>query len=286
MSTTDQLIPISPSERVSTSPGLSDEVGSSFEVAGRHFGGKSFCLIAGPCTVESREQTLSIAKTVNAAGVSVLRGGAFKPRRSPYTFRGLGKEALEILAEAREITGLPIVTELLDTKFADVIAEYADIIQVGSRNMDNYILLEVAGQLGKPVLLKRGLGATLEEFLMAADYILKDGNERVILCERGIRTFETATRFTLDISAVPWLKQHSGLPVIVDPSHASGDRKLVTPLARAAVAAGADGLLVEVHDKPEEALCDGNQALYSSEFAEFVQGINALTDLEGRTISR
>ena len=190
--------------------------------------------------------------SVHEAGASMLRGGAFKPRTSPFAFKGLGVEALEILSVAREITGLPVVTELLDAQHADAIAEHADVVQIGARNMQNYALLEVAGRLGKPVLLKRGLSSSLEELLQAADYILKEGEERVVLCERGIRTFETATRFTLDLGAIPWLKLHTHLPVIVDPSHAAGDRRLVEPLSRAAAAVGADGIIVEVHDHPED----------------------------------
>ena len=208
-----------------------------------------------------------------AAGAAMLRGGAYKPRTSPFAFKGLGIEALKILAEAHAETGLPVVTEFLDTNHAEAIAEYADVIQIGARNMQNYALLEVAGKLGKPVLLKRGLSSSLDELLMAADYILKEGMDKVMLCERGIRTFETATRFTLDLSAVPWLKLHTHLPVIVDPSHASGDRRLVEPLARAAAAVGADGIIVEVHQDPEEALCDGPQALYARDFAGFAERV-------------
>jgi 3-deoxy-7-phosphoheptulonate synthase len=215
----------------------------------------------------------------------MLRGGAFKPRTSPFAFKGLGVEGLEILAAARAETGLPVVTEFLDTQHADAIAEHADVVQIGARNMQNYALLEVAGKLGKPVLLKRGLSSSLDELLMAADYILKEGNERVMLCERGIRTFETATRFTLDLSAVPWLKLHSHLPVIVDPSHASGDRRLVEPLSRAAAAVGADGIIVEVHEDPEEALCDGPQALYARDFADFARHVAAHASLVGRKVS-
>ena len=193
--------------------------------------------------------------------------------------------ALEILAEARAETGLPIVTELLDSAHADVVAEYADVIQIGARNMQNYALLEVAGKLGRPVLLKRGLSSSLDELLMAADYVLKEGNEQVILCERGIRTFETATRFTLDLSAVPWLKLHTHLPVIVDPSHASGDRRLVEPLARGAAAVGADGIIVEVHEDPEAALCDGPQALYARDFEGFAARVAAHAALDGRALA-
>ena len=208
----DRVVPISRPYKLASSE-LAHHEPTTFTVAGRKVGGgESFCLIAGPCTVESREQTLAVARSVAAGGASMLRGGAFKPRTSPFAFRGLGRAALEILAEARAETGLPMVTELLDSHHAELVSEYADVIQIGARNMQNYALLEVAGQLGKPVLLKRGLSSTVEELLMAADYILKEGNEAVILCERGIRTFETATRFTLDLSAVPWLKLHTSSP--------------------------------------------------------------------------
>jgi 3-deoxy-7-phosphoheptulonate synthase len=206
---------------------------------------------------------------------TMLRGGAFKPRTSPFSFQGLGTEALGILREARERTGLPVVTELTDAAHAAEVAAVADVIQVGARNMQNYALLEVVGKLGKPVLLKRGLSSTLEELLMAADYVLKEGNERVMLCERGIRTFETATRFTLDLGGVAWLKLHTHLPVIVDPSHAAGDRRLVTPLSRAAAAVGADGIIVEVAEDPEAALCDGPQQLYASDFGAFAAEVLA-----------
>jgi 3-deoxy-7-phosphoheptulonate synthase len=248
-------------------------------------GGDTFALIAGPCTVESREQTLEVADAVKAAGASMLRGGAFKPRTSPFAFQGLGVPALEILAEARERTGLPVVTELLDVQHADVMAEYVDVVQIGARNMQNYALLEVAGKLGKPVLLKRGLSSSLEELLQAADYVLKEGNERVILCERGIRTFETATRFTLDLGAIPWLKLHTHLPVVVDPSHAAGDRRLVEPLSRGAAAVGADGIIVEVHQDPEAALCDGPQALYASHFPDYVRDVAAHAALLGKRLA-
>ena len=244
-----------------------------------------FCLIAGPCTVESREQTLGVARAVRDGGASMLRGGAFKPRTSPFAFKGLGREGLEILAEARAQTGLPVVSELLDAQHADAVAEHVDVVQIGARNMQNYALLEVAGKLGKPVLLKRGLSSSLDELLQAADYVLKEGNPDVVLCERGIRTFETATRFTLDLGAVPWLKLHSHLPVVVDPSHAAGDRRLVEPLSRAAAAVGADGLIVEVHEDPEHALCDGPQALQASGFAAYAAGVAAHAGLLGRTLS-
>jgi len=281
----DRVVPISRPYKLASSE-LNHEHPTVLDIDGRTVGGgETFCLIAGPCTVESREQTLGVARVVRDAGASMLRGGAFKPRTSPFAFKGLGVEALEILAEARAETGLPVVTEFLDTNHADAIASHADVVQIGARNMQNYALLEVAGKLGKPVLLKRGLSSSLDELLMAADYILKEGNERVMLCERGIRTFETATRFTLDLSAVPWLKLHTHLPVIVDPSHASGDRRLVEPLARAAAAVGADGIIVEVHEDPEHALCDGPQALYASDFAGFAERVAAHAALDGRALS-
>ena len=284
MAGVDRVVPISRPYKLASSE-LAHHAPTSFEVDGRWVGGGTFCLIAGPCTVESREQTLEVARMVRDAGASMLRGGAFKPRTSPFAFKGLGVPGLEILAEARAQTGLPIVTEFLDATHADAIAEHADVVQIGARNMQNYALLEVAGKLGKPVLLKRGLSSSLEELLMAADYVLKEGNERVVLCERGIRTFETATRFTLDLSAVPWLKLHSHLPVVVDPSHASGDRRLVEPLARAAAAVGADGIIVEVHQDPEVAACDGPQALYARDFAGFAERVAAHARLDGRGIA-
>ena len=222
-------------------------------------------MIAGPCTVESRDQVMTTARAVKDAGASLFRGGAYKPRSSPYSFQGLGQEGLRLLAEAREETGLPIVTELMDARDLEAVVEVADVIQVGARNMQNYPLLSEIGRSGKPTLIKRGLSSTLEELLMAAEYILKEGNPNVLLCERGIRTFETAYRFTLDLTAVPVLKELSHLPVIVDPSHAAGRRDLVTPLSLAAAAAGADGIIVEVHPQPEEAICDGPQQLYADD---------------------
>jgi 3-deoxy-7-phosphoheptulonate synthase len=285
MAGVDRVVPISRPYKLASSE-LAHHEPTTFALDGRTVGGgTSFCLIAGPCTVESREQTLAVARTVKAGGASMLRGGAFKPRTSPFAFKGLGRAGLEILAEARAETGLPVVTELLDAQHAEAVAGHADVIQIGARNMQNYALLEVAGKLGRPVLLKRGLSSSLDELLMAADYVLKEGNERVMLCERGIRTFETATRFTLDLSAIPWLKLHSHLPVIVDPSHASGDRRLVEPLARAAAAVGADGIIVEVHEDPDTALCDGPQALYARDFAEFARHVAAHASLEGRAIA-
>jgi len=285
MSGVDRVVPISRPYKLASSELTHDEP-TSLQIDGRTVGGgQTFCLIAGPCTVETREGTLTVARAVKAGGASMLRGGAFKPRTSPWAFKGLGVEALEVLAEARAETGLPIVTELLDAQHADALAEHADVVQIGARNMQNYALLEVAGKLGKPVLLKRGLSSSLDELLMAADYILKEGNEAVILCERGIRTFETATRFTLDLGAVPWLKLHSHLPVIVDPSHAAGDRRLVEPLSRAAAAVGADGLIVEVHEDPEAALCDGPQAMAVSTFAQYAANVAAHAALAGKRLA-
>ena len=239
------------------------------DIDGRKIGGDSFALIAGPCTVESREQTLQTAHAVRDGGATLLRGGAYKPRTSPYAFQGLGQEGLRLLAEAKSETGLPIVTELMDIGDLDAVLEVADVIQIGARNMQNYPLLAEVGRSGRPALLKRGLSSTLDELLMAAEYILKEGNPNVMLCERGIRTFETAYRFTLDLMAVPVLKELSHLPVIVDPSHAAGRRELVTPLSLAAAAVGADGIIVEVHPKPDEAICDGPQALRADEFADY-----------------
>jgi 3-deoxy-7-phosphoheptulonate synthase len=285
MSGVDRVVPISRPYKLASSE-LYHHEPTVVEVNGRRVGGgATFALIAGPCTVESREQTLGVARAVAASGASMLRGGAFKPRTSPFAFQGLGGPALEILAEARAETGLPIVTELLDSEHADAIAEYADVVQIGARNMQNYALLEVAGKLGKPVLLKRGLSSSLDELLQAADYVLKEGNEQVMLCERGIRTFETATRFTLDLGAVPWLKLHSHLPVIVDPSHAAGDRRLVEPLSRAAAAVGADGIIVEVAEDPETALCDGPQALYASNFPDYARDVAAHASLLGKQLA-
>jgi len=255
------------------------------EVEGRLIGGDHFSLIAGPCTVESRDQLLSTARIVRDAGASLLRGGAYKPRTSPYAFQGLGQEGLRLLAEAKAETGLPIVTELMDARDLEPILEVADVIQVGARNMQNYPLLAEIGRSGRTTLLKRGLSATLEELLMAAEYILKEGNPNVLLCERGIRTFETAYRYTLDLTAVPVLKELSHLPVIVDPSHAAGRRDLVTPLSLAAAAAGADGIIVEVHPDPEQAICDGPQALYADRFADYVELVEQAAAVAGKALS-
>jgi 3-deoxy-7-phosphoheptulonate synthase len=255
------------------------------DIDGRKVGGENFALIAGPCTVESREQTLETARVVRDAGATLLRGGAYKPRTSPYAFQGLGQEGLRLLAEAKAETGLPIVTELMDISDLDAVLEVADVIQIGARNMQNYPLLAEIGRSGRPALLKRGLSATLDELLMAAEYILKEGNPNVMLCERGIRTFETAYRFTLDLMAVPVLKELSHLPVIVDPSHAAGRRDLVTPLSLAAAAVGADGIIVEVHPNPDEAICDGPQALRAEDFAAYALAVERAAALAGKALS-
>lgn len=251
-----------------------------FRVGNVEFG-RDFPIIAGPCSVESREQIFESARAVKAAGASLLRGGAFKPRTSPYSFRGLGGEALVYLAEAGREYGLPVVTEAVDTRDVELIARYADVIQIGSRNMHNYPLLEEAGKTGLPVLIKRGMDATAEEWLCCAEYVMNTGNGKVILCERGIRTFETLTRNTLDLSAVAAVKELTHLPVIVDPSHATGRRTLVRPMALAAVMAGCDGLEIEVHPQPEHALSDSAQQLSLSEFSALCADINAAVQLRG-----
>jgi 3-deoxy-7-phosphoheptulonate synthase len=254
------------------------------EIGGRRIGGEHFALIAGPCTVETRDQTLSTADVVLAAGATMFRGGAYKPRTSPYAFAGLGEAGLRILAEAKERTGLPIVTELMDARDLEPVLEVADVIQIGARNMQNYSLLSEVGRSMCPVLIKRGLSSTIEELLMAAEYVLKEGNENVILCERGIRTFETAYRFTLDLTAVPALKELTHLPVIVDPSHAAGRRALVEPLSLAAAAVGADGIIVEVHPNPDEAICDGPQQIYSDDFADYALKVEQAAAIAGKAM--
>jgi 3-deoxy-7-phosphoheptulonate synthase len=241
-------------------------------------GGKEMVVMAGPCSVETREQTLSTARAVRKAGATLLRGGAFKPRTSPYSFQGLGREGLEILSDARKETGLPIISEVVDTESFDIVEEFVDVIQIGSRNMQNYSLLRRAGKARKPVLLKRWMSGTLKEFLLAAEYIMSEGNRDVILCERGIRAFSDYSRFTLDITIVPELKGLTHLPIIVDPSHAGGKRHLVTPLARAGVAAGADGIIVEVHPDPDTALSDGPQALTFDMFGDMVEQLRAVAE--------
>jgi 3-deoxy-7-phosphoheptulonate synthase len=255
---------------------------SSIKVGDAEIGGGTFTVIAGPCSVENEKQVVEAARAAKEAGATVFRGGAFKPRTSPYSFQGLGEEGLEILARAREETGLPIVTELLDIRDTELVSRYADILQVGARNMQNFLMLRDLGYQDKPVLLKRGMSSTVEEWLMAAEYILKEGNTKVILCERGIRTFEPGTRNTLDISAVPAIKNVSHLPVIVDPSHATGVRELVAPLCMAALAAGADGVMVEMHPNPREAMCDGSQSLTIDGFKQMMNELKGLAAFLGR----
>jgi 3-deoxy-7-phosphoheptulonate synthase len=252
---------------------------------GTRVGAGEVVLMAGPCAVESEEQILGIAHTLRRMGATILRGGAFKPRSSPYSFQGLGVKGLELLAEAREQTGLAVVTEALDVETAGYVAEYADILQVGARNMQNYPLLRKVGRIGKPILLKRGMSATIEELLLAAEYVLAEGNPNVILCERGIRSFDTQTRNLLDLSAIPVVKSLSHLPIIADPSHGTGVRNKVIPMARAAVAAGADGLMVEVHPDPNHALSDGAQSLFPEQFQELMEQIQVIAQAIGRGIS-
>jgi 3-deoxy-7-phosphoheptulonate synthase len=247
-------------------------------------GGRAISVIAGPCSVEGRDMLLQTARGVRNAGAIALRGGAFKPRTSPYAFQGLGEAALDLLAQAREVTGLPVVTEVLDPRQIDLVSRVADVLQIGARNMQNYSLLAAVGESNKAVLLKRGMSATLQEFLLAAEYVMTRGNHAVILCERGIRTFETATRNTLDIAAIPILKRETHLPVLVDPSHATGKAHLVTPLACAAIAAGADGLMVEVHPDPERALSDGEQSLTIPQFDEMMRRIHPFAAVLDRPV--
>jgi 3-deoxy-7-phosphoheptulonate synthase len=248
------------------------------------FGGARLVVIAGPCSVESEEMVMQLALLAKEAGASILRGGAFKPRTSPYAFQGMGKEGLRLLAQAREATGLAIVTEVLKPEDVDQIAEHADMLQVGARNMQNFALLKRVGEVGKPVLLKRGMASTIQEFLMAAEYVLSEGNYNVVLCERGIRTFETATRFTLDLNAVPVLKKLTHLPVIVDPSHGTGHWEYVTPMAKAGVACGADGLMIEVHMRPEIAVSDGIQSLKPDVFRQLMQELAPFVHAAGRRL--
>ena len=254
------------------------------EVSGHKIGGNRIHVMAGPCSVESRDQVLETAIPVKEAGATFLRGGAFKPRTSPYTFQGLGEEGLSYLAHARELTGLPVITEVLDPRDLDVVHRTTDILQIGARNMQNFELLKEAGQSHKPVLLKRGLAATITEFLLAAEYLLSQGNFNVILCERGIRAFEDQTRFTLDLAAVPVIKKLSHLPVVVDPSHATGHWDLVEPMAKAAVAAGADGLMIEVHPNPETAMSDGPQSLLPERFVSLMKELKKVAKSVGRTL--
>ncbi|MFW5647849.1 MAG: 3-deoxy-7-phosphoheptulonate synthase [Candidatus Alkaliphilus sp. MAG34] len=249
------------------------------DIGGVKIGGGNIAIIAGPCSVESEEQLMCIAGDVKALGAHILRGGAFKPRTSPYSFQGLGEEGLKILKKAKEETGMPIVTEVMCTEIFDIVETYTDILQIGARNMQNFPLLKRAGKSNKPVLLKRGMSATVEELLMSAEYIMSGGNTKVILCERGIRTFETYTRNTLDISVVPAIKELSHLPIIVDPSHASGRWAMIKPLSRAAIAVGADGLMIEVHNDPENALSDGAQSLKPEKFGQLMEEINRIVTI-------
>jgi len=276
------------------------EVGAPYKLASRAFhpldtrielgslmvGGREIVVIAGPCAVESQEQITTIAEAVANAGAHILRGGAFKPRTSPYSFQGLGEEGLKLLRQVADELGMPVVTEVMDTSQVELVARYANVLQIGARNMQNFNLLREAGKVDRPVLLKRGLSATLTEFLMAAEYIMSEGNEEVILCERGIRTFSDHSRFTLDLTVVPVLRRETHLPVIVDPSHATGKRELVPPMARAAVAAGADGIMVEVHHQPERALSDGPQALLPEQFTELVRELEVISSAIGRGLAK
>ncbi|MBI4355170.1 MAG: 3-deoxy-7-phosphoheptulonate synthase, partial [Candidatus Omnitrophica bacterium] len=257
---------------------------SVISVGGVKIGGKQLVVMAGPCSVENRQMLLATAKAVKQAGAQVLRGGAFKPRTSPYSFQGLGEEGLKYLREAADANSLKVVTELMDVREVELVEKYADIIQIGARNMQNFNLLKAAGQSKKPVLLKRGLSSTITEFLLSAEYVLAQGNFNVILCERGIRTFETQTRFTLDLAAIPVIKELSHLPVIIDPSHSTGQWQYVAPMAKAGVAGGADGLMIEVHQKPEEALSDGAQSLLPKKFVILMREVRAVARAVGRTV--
>ncbi|POZ92290.1 3-deoxy-7-phosphoheptulonate synthase [Petrotoga halophila] len=258
---------------------------SIYDIGGIKIGGENFLTIAGPCAVESKEQVLETALFLKEKGVKFLRGGAYKPRTSPYSFQGLKEEGLKILKEVSEETGLKIVTEVMDTREVELVSKYTDILQIGTRNMQNFALLKEVGKLNKPVLLKRGLSATYKEFLMSAEYIISEGNSQVILCERGIRTFTDETRNTLDISAIPVIKRYSHLPIIIDPSHASGDWRYVAPLSKAAVAAGADGLIIEVHPDPQNALSDGKQSLNFEQFSELMDQIKALLEIDSKILA-
>ena len=256
---------------------------SVIDICGKKLGGNHFQVIAGPCSVETREQMVEVAEDVKASGAGLLRGGAFKPRTSPYSFQGLGSEGLKLLLEAKKATGLPIVTEIMSAAHLDLFDD-VDVIQVGARNMQNFELLKELGKINKPILLKRGMSSTIDELLMSAEYIMAGGNEQVILCERGIRTFETSMRNTLDISAVPMLKSKTHLPVIVDPSHAAGIRFMVEPLTMAAIAAGADGVMIEVHNNPEKALCDGMQSLTPQAFEDVMKKVKKTTEFFGKVM--
>jgi 3-deoxy-7-phosphoheptulonate synthase len=278
----DRVIPISRPYKIASREFIPQD--SMFTLDGVKIGAQGILLIAGPCSVESRSQLLETAQAVREAGAHALRGGAFKPRTSPYSFQGLGEAGLELLAEAREITGMPIVTEIMAPEHIPLLTRYADVLQVGARNMQNYALLNAVGESQHPVLLKRSMMASVEELLMAAEYILSHGNRRVMLCERGIRTFETSTRNTTDINALPVLKSLTHLPVLLDPSHSTGHWEYVAAIARAGIAAGADGLIVEVHNHPSHAMSDGAQSLKPERFAEMVHQVRAVSEAVGRTL--
>jgi len=280
----DQVIPILKPFKLASAQFAQGER-TVLDIGDRKVGGEHFAVIAGPCTVETLDQTVDTARAVRDAGASLFRGGAYKPRTSPYSFQGLGQEGLHMLAAAKAESGLPVVTECMDARDLEAVLEVADVLQIGARNMQNYSLLTEIGRSGRPALLKRGPSATLEELLMAAEYILKEGNESVMLCERGIRTFETAHRFTLDLMAVPALKELTHLPVIVDPSHAAGKRDFVEPLSLAAAAAGADGIIVEVHPDPDAASCDGPQQLRADGFADFVRRVERVAEIAGKELA-
>jgi len=280
----EQVIPILKPYKLASSQFAQGER-TVLDIGGRQVGGEHFAFIAGPCTVETLDQTVTTARAVRDAGASLFRGGAYKPRTSPYSFQGLGQEGLRMLAAAKAESGLPVVTECMDARDLDAVLEVADVLQVGARNMQNYPLLTEIGRSGRPVLLKRGLSSTLEELLMSAEYILKEGNEDVMLCERGIRTFETAYRFTLDLMAIPALKELTHLPVIVDPSHAAGKRDFVEPMSLAAAAAGADGIIVEVHSEPDAAICDGPQQLRAEDFAGFLRRVEQVAEIAGKELA-
>ncbi|MGD9808123.1 MAG: 3-deoxy-7-phosphoheptulonate synthase [Deferribacterales bacterium] len=278
----ENIVPISKPYKLSSKEVKREP--SIIDVCGVKFGGEDVPVIAGPCSVESELQVIKTAEFIKAGGAKMLRGGAFKPRTSPYSFQGLEEDGLKILAKAREETGLPIVTEVTNPKYVDMVYKYADMFQVGARNVQNFALLSELGKTDKPVLLKRGMSTTIEEYLNACEYILSEGNSKVILCERGLRTFETATRNTLDISAVPVIKEKSHLPIIIDPSHAAGHWQYVGPLSKAAVAIGADGLIIEVHPEPEKAWSDGAQSLTPTQFLELMGSMRSIALAVGRTI--
>lgn len=279
----DRIVPISRPYKLASREFITEN--SSFPLDGVQIGGEDVIIIAGPCAVESRSQLLEIAWAVREAGAHALRGAVYKPRTSPYSFQGLGEEGLELLAEVRQTVGLPVVTEVMSPEQIPLVVEHADVLQIGARNMQNFALLRAAGISQHPVLLKRGMSATIDELLMAAEYLLSEGNRRVILCERGIRTFETATRNTTDINAIPVLKSLTHLPVILDPSHSTGDWQFVGPVASAGIAAGADGVIVEVHNHPEHALSDGGQSLKPEKFAELVKQLQAIAQAIGRNVA-